>query len=288
MTLPPVLIFAKLAIWEASRRRLLIAILALTVLIVIGSGWGFAKLPDVSGGSQPLSPVEVRTIASQLLIMVAFLFAGVLALSSVFVASPAISGDVESNLILGVLARPVSRSSYLLGKWLGLALLIIAYAIVSSVLELIAVVIATGYVPPQPLQLIVAIAAEGLVLLTLSIVLSTRLAGMTGGIIALVMYFIAWIGGILEGVGRGLGNQTLSTIGLISRLVLPTDSLWRQAVYAMEPATMIAGVRQGGALATAFPFAATDPIPPAMIVWVVFWIVALLALAVWSFRHREL
>jgi hypothetical protein len=56
----------------------------------------------------------------------------------------------------------------------------------------------------------------------------------------------------------------------------------------MEPATMIAGVRQGGALATAFPFAATDPIPPAMIVWVVLWVVALLALAVWSFRHREL
>lgn len=289
MTLPPILVFAHLTIWEASRRKLLIAILVLTLIIVVGSGWGFSKLPDAGGpGGAPLSPVEVRVLASQLLIVVAFLFAGVLALSSVLVAAPAISAEVESNQVLALLARPVSRASYVLGKWLGLAVLIVGYAVVSGVAELIAVAVATGYVPPQPLQLIAAIAGEGLVLLTLTTLLSTRLAGMTGGIIALVMYFIAWIGGIVEGVGRGIDNQTLSTIGLVIRLVLPTDALWRQAVYAMEPATMLAGFRQSGALASAFPFAATDPIPPAMVAWVVLWVVALLALALWSFRRREL
>jgi ABC-type transport system involved in multi-copper enzyme maturation permease subunit len=288
MTLPPALVFASLTIREASRRRLLVAILILTLVIVIGSGWGFAKLPDVNGGGRPLSPVEVKVVASQLLIVVAFLFAGVLALSSVLVAAPSISGEVESNLVLALLARPVSRASYVLGKWIGLGALVVAYAVVSGVLELVAVAVATGYVPPQPVELIAAIAAEGLVLLTLSTALSTRLPGMTAGIIALVMYFIAWIGGIVEGVGTGTGNATLSGIGLVVRLILPTDALWRQAVYAMEPASMIAGMRSTGALASAFPFAATDPIPPAMIAWVVIWVVVLLALATWSFRHREL
>lgn len=288
MRLPPIFTFARLTIWEASRRRLLISILILTLVIVVGTGWGFAKLPDVGGGGTRMSPVEVRALASQLLIVVAFLFAGVLALSSVLVAAPAISSEVETNQVLALLARPVSRTSYVMGKWLGLALLIVGYAVVSGVLELIAVAIATGYVPPQPLQLIAAIAGEGLVLLTLATALSTRLAGMTGGIIALVMYFVAWIGGIVEGVGRGIGNPTLSTIGLVVRLILPTDALWRQAVYAMEPATMLAGIRQSGALASAFPFAATDPIPPAMVAWIVIWVVALLGLALWSFGRREL
>jgi ABC-type transport system involved in multi-copper enzyme maturation permease subunit len=288
MTLPPILVFAKLTIWEASRRRLLAALVGLTLIVIVFSAWGFSKLGDPGlNGGQPPSELEVRTIASQLLVLVAFVFAGILALSSVVVASPSVAGEIESHQALAMLARPVSRAEYLVGKWIGLAALVVAYAVGSGTLEMVAVDIAVRYVPPQPVLLLTFVAGEGLVLLTLSLALSTRMAGMTGGIVALVLYFMAWVGGIMEGVGRGFDNQTITGIGFATRLILPTDSLWRAAVYAMEPATVIAAARSLGKLGQANPFMVTDPIQPAMVGWVVAWIAGLLALATWGFRARE-
>jgi ABC-type transport system involved in multi-copper enzyme maturation permease subunit len=288
VTIAPLLTFARLAIWEASRRKLLIAIALLTLVIIVATGWGFSRISDGSFNSgQPLSEVERRFIASQFLIMVAFMFSAVLALSAVLVASPSISGDLESNLALSLLARPVRRADYVLGKWLGLALLVVAYAVASGTLELLAVNWATGYVPPHPVQLIAFMAGEGLVLLTLAVLLSTRMAGMTGGLIALVMYFIGWLGGIIGGIGQGFDNAAMTNIGLATHLLVPTDSLWRGAVYAMEPAAVLATARAAGKLAAANPFAVSDPIQPAMVVWVVLWVVGMLALSLWSFRTRD-
>jgi ABC-type transport system involved in multi-copper enzyme maturation permease subunit len=286
--MPSILTFARLTIWEASRRWLLIAIAMLTLVVIGFTGWGFSKIADPTlNRGQPLSDVEVKLIASQMLVLVAFMFAGVLALSAVLVASPSISGDLESNLALSLLARPVARWHYVLGKWLGLAVLVVAYAAASGTLEMLAVYWATGYTPPHTVQLICFIAGEGLVLLTFALFLSTRLAGMTGGIIALVLYFMGWLGGIVEGVGRAVNSGTLSDIGLAMRLILPTDALWRAAVYAMEPATVLAMARSAGRLGAANPFMVSDPIQPAMLVWVVLWVVGVLGLAVWSFRARE-
>jgi ABC-type transport system involved in multi-copper enzyme maturation permease subunit len=281
-------VFAKLTIWEASRRRLLLAIAALTLAVIGFTGWGFAKIPEqATSGGQLLSPVEVKAIASQLLILVVFVFSGVLALSAVLVASPSIAGELESNQALALLARPVRRADYVAGKWLGLGVLVAAYAAGSGTLEMAVVELATGYAPPNPLGLLAAITGEGLVLLTLAIALSTRLAGMTGGIIALVLWFVAWIGGIVEGIGQGFGNATLSGIGLGIRLLVPTDALWRAGVYAMEPATVVAGAQRLGAVGRASPFVVAQPIAPAMLVWSLVWILGVLALGLWSFRSRE-
>ena len=53
-----------------------------------------------------------------------FMFSFVLALGAAFVGAPSIHNDVESGVMLAILPRPVRRSEVVLGKWLGLALLI--------------------------------------------------------------------------------------------------------------------------------------------------------------------
>ena len=78
------------------------------------------------------------------------MFSGVLALSAVVVASPAISSELESGVALSMLARPVSRYQVVLGKWLGLAALIVVYVAATTALELLVVDLTTGYVPPGP------------------------------------------------------------------------------------------------------------------------------------------
>lgn len=287
--LAPVLTFAMLTMWEASRRKLLLAVLVLTVLVVGATGWGFAEIAHSTGpGGQPLGEVQVRLIASQTLILVTFLFAAVLALMSVLVAAPSISGDVESNTVLALLARPVRRSELVLGKWLGLATLVVMYTVGSAVLELVVVDVATGYVPPSPVELMAYVAAIGLVLTTMALLLSTRLAGMTAAIIPLICYFVAWVGGILGGIGQAIGNNPLIAAGVVSRLLLPTDGLWRAAVYAMEPASIVAGLRAAGPLNAANPFAVSDGPAVPFLLWTALWFAAVIGLTLWSFRRREI
>src|SRR5438046_8212067 len=185
--LPPVLVIARLTVQEASRRKLLLALVILTLIVVGISAWGFYKITTVTGpNGKPPSHEEVIIVSSQLLIFVTFVYSGVLALSAAVVAGPLISAEVESGLLLSILARPVRRSEIVIGKWLGLATLVAIYAAFAGSLELAAVDWATGYMPPHPVELLVYVAAEGLVLLSLGLLLSTRLSGITAGVIALV------------------------------------------------------------------------------------------------------
>jgi ABC-type transport system involved in multi-copper enzyme maturation permease subunit len=287
--MPPILVIARLTIQEAARRRLLLALLVLTLIVVGFSAWGFHKITTVNrSDGTPLPPVQVALITSQLLIVVTFMYSGVLALSAAVVAGPLISSEVESGLLLSMLARPIRRSEVVIGKWLGLAILVGVYAAGSAFLELAAVDWATGYLPPHPVDLVLYVGAEGLVLLSLGLLLSTRLSGITGGVIALVAWLMGWIGGVVGNIGTGLQNQAVENVGVISHLVLPSDGLWRGAIYAMEPDTLLATLRAAGTVARANPFSAVDPPPVAYLAWVVVWFALMLALAIWSFRTREI
>jgi ABC-2 type transport system permease protein len=286
---PPVMVIARLTVQEASRRRLLLALVILTLIVVGFSAWGFNKITTIRSGDGSLpSAEEVKVVTSQLLIAVTFMYSGVLALSAAVVAGPLISSEVESGLMLSMLARPIRRSEVVIGKWLGLGVLVAIYAAGSALLELASVDWATGYVPPHPIQLILYVGAEGLVLLSLGLLLSTRLSGITGGVIALVAWLMAWIAGIVGNIGTGLQNQAVENVGTVSHLLLPSDGLWRGAIYAMEPDAILTTLRTGGTFARASPFSAVDPPPVAYLAWVVVWFGLMLALSVWSFRTREI
>jgi len=282
------LVVARLLIGEAARRRLLLALLLLTLVVIGLTVWGFSRINELTPSGQPISEGQRRTIASQLLILVMFMFSWVLSLASVFVASPAISGELESGIAAAMLARPISRLEYVIGKWLGLLALVVTYGIGAGLVEIVAVNVVVGYLPPHPIEFLAFVVGEGVVLLTLALALSTRMSGMVGGVIAAVLFGIAWMGGIIGGVGAALGNQTITHVGTATKLILPTDGLWRGAVWSLEPAAIIAANTQLGPAVAANPFFAAEPPPAAYLVWAVAWIAAVLVLAMWSFRSREI
>ena len=287
--MPPIFVIARLTVQESSRRRLLLALMILTLLVVGFSAWGFNKVTTIQqSDGTPLPQAQVAFITSQLLIVVTFMFSGVLALSAAVVAGPLISSEVESGLLLSMLARPVRRSEVVIGKWLGLGVLVAIYAFAAGGLELVAVDWATGYVPPHPVQLLTYVAAEGLILLSLGLLLSTRLSGITAGVIALVAWLVGWIAGVVGNIGTGLQNEPLEQVGVISHLVLPSDGLWRGAIYAMEPDSFIAALKALGTAGRASPFAATDPPPISYLLWVAVWFAIMLGLSILSFRRREI
>lgn len=278
---------ARLAVREASRRRLSLALAGITLVAVGFSAWGFGRLVHLAPGGVPLTPLQVRLAAMQLLIFVMFMFSGILALGGIFLGAPAIAGDIESGVALAVMARPVARSELLLGRWLGLALLVAVYAAATTALEFFVVARITGYAVPDPAAGIAYMVAEGLSLLTLAVALSTRLAAMTAGITAAGLFFIVWIGGIVGNIGHALHNAALAHVGTFTRLVLPSDALWRGAEYAMEAPLVVLAEAQRAA-AAANPFFSPEPDSAAYLAWVAVWFLLVLALALWSFHSREL
>jgi ABC-type transport system involved in multi-copper enzyme maturation permease subunit len=217
-----------------------------------------------------------------------FMFSWVLSLAAVFVAAPSISGEVESGIALAVLARPISRAEYIIGKWLGLVGLVVVYGVAAAAIELVAVQAVSGYQPPHPLEFLGFVITEGVVILTFALMLSTRLAGVVGGVIAAILFGIAWMGGIVGGVGAAFGNATITHVGTATKLILPTDGLWRGAVWSLEPAIVLAAQSGLGPAVAANPFFAAEPPPLIYVAWAIAWIAAMLALAIWSFRSREI
>ncbi|GAC1478276.1 MAG: hypothetical protein PVSMB9_00600 [Candidatus Dormibacteria bacterium] len=280
----PVLTIARLTILEASRRRLLLALGGLTLLVIVLTSWGFSRLP----GMKHVSPAEVRLAASQLTILVAFMFSGVLALGSTLVAAPAVASDIESGIALAILPRPIRRAEVLMGKWLGLAILVVIYAAASGLLELLGIWIATSYAPPHPIETLLFVAAEGIVLMSLALLLSTRLAPMTGGVIALVLFFVAWIGGIALSIGQTFQNDTITNIGTASQYLIPTDGLWHGAIFNLEPADFLALAKAAGRARAGNPFFAEAPPTTLYLVCVGLWLLIVLILANWSYARRDL
>ena len=131
------LVVARQVVSEARRRRLLLALLLLTIVVIALTVWGVSRIDDLRNAGQPLSEAQKKTIVSQLLILVMFMFSWVLSLAAVFVAAPAVSGEVESGIALALLARPISRSEYIVGKWLGLVAIVVAYGVAAAVVELL-------------------------------------------------------------------------------------------------------------------------------------------------------
>jgi ABC-type transport system involved in multi-copper enzyme maturation permease subunit len=276
---------ARLSLLEALRRRLLWALIGLTVLLVVVTAWAFQRLLEAS----PLPADETQLAVSQLLILVAFMFSFVLAMTAVFVGSPAIAGEVESGEALAILSRPIRRADVVLGHWVGFGIVVVTYAILAGLGEIGAVALTTGYLPPHPLFAAGFVALEGLVLLTLAVLLSTRLGVVTGGAIAVVLYGINWVMGVVGQAGAILGNDAIRTAGTISRIVMPTDVAWRGAMASLEPPTaLLSSLGRTSVIFAVNPFYAAASPPPDQLAYAVVWIAVGLSLAIALFSRREL
>ena len=287
-----VLVIGRLTLLEALRRRLLRALVLLTIVIVALTAWGFGALVD--NARQHARPdIEIMAGVSQLLILVAFMFSFVLAMTAAFLGSPAISADLESGVLLAIAARPIRRAEILVGKWLGLGVIAGGYAVVAGLLEIAAARLTSGYSPPDPLGATLFLAAQATVLLTVSVLLSTRLPPIAGGAVAVVLFGLSWIAGVLVNVASFLQLDALARSLEAARYLLPLDGLWRGTEFALEPQAILLLVAAGGDSRAArivenSPFfAATGP-PPGFLAYVALWTVVVLAVAIVSFRRREI
>jgi hypothetical protein len=160
------------------------------------------------------------------------------------------------------------------------------FVVLAGLSELIVVQVTMDYWPPQPAVALAHVAAQTIVLLTLAMLLSTAISPMASGVIAVGLFGATWIAGVVGGIGASLDNDAVARVGTISRMVLPTDGLWRGAMHAFQDPSAI--VEFGGSEAAGFPFLSMAPLTTAYLLWAVVWVVMAWALAANSFVRRDL
>jgi len=280
-----VVIIAALTLREASRRRVVLAVAGLTVVLLILSGWGFSRVAAEAGGST-LTSGEARLTASIMLNLVMFGFSLIAALGTAFLAGPTLAGETESGIALAMLARPIRRSAVLLGKWLGLVGFGTGFVVLAGLAQCIVVYATVGYWPPEPAAALAFLAAQTTVLLTLALLLSTAISPMASGVVAVGLFGATWIAGVVGAIGGSLGNAAVARVGTVSRMLLPTDGLWRGAMRAFQDPTAL--LEMGGSDAEAFPFLSASPLTAAYLVWAAVWVAMIWGLAAASFLRKDL
>ncbi|MEA2607855.1 MAG: type transport system permease protein [Chloroflexota bacterium] len=282
------IVIARLTIQELVRRRVIWVLAALTVVSVILVGLGLDRLVSLArdGGTAEL---EIRIGVSQVLILIAFMFSFVLAMTAAFVGAPAIGGDLESGVALAILARPLRRAEFLIGRWLGSALVVVAYTAASALLAMGAAAAVSGYAPPDPILAVAFLSAQALVLLTLTLALGSVLPSIAAGAIAVVGFGLGWLAGVLAGVATAFGVGLLGQVAEASRWIFPSDGLWRGVIFGLEPPfVVLLAAGRVPRFADANPFYAAAPPPLPFVVWSIVWIVLVLGAASWWFRRRDL
>ncbi|MFZ5871799.1 MAG: ABC transporter permease [Actinomycetota bacterium] len=282
MTGRTVLTVAALTLREAARRRVLWALGAMTVVLLALSAWGFSR---IAAEFETFTSGEAVLVSSMVLNLVMFGFSLIAALGTAFLAGPTLAGEVESGMALAVLARPVRRSAVLVGKWLGLVVFGTGFVVVAGLAQFLVVQVTVGYWPPQPAAGLALLAAQTTVLLTLALLLSTAISPMASGVVAVGLFGATWIAGVVGGVGEALGNEGVARVGAVSRMLLPTDGLWRGAMHALQDASLLA---QSPAAFEGHPFLSEAGLTPAYLAWAVLWVALVLGLAALTFQRRDL
>jgi Cu-processing system permease protein len=264
---------------EARRRSMVLAALALGVLFLLVFTLGFSLI-----NGELLRDGVNRTQLSfnyNFLLMAGFYVIHFLTIMlAIFASVDTISGEIASHTIQAIVTKPVRRWEVLFGKWLGYAGMIILYMSLLGGGILLAIYLLVGYTPPNPLQGLLLLMLEALVLLSLSLLGGTQLSTLTNGVVLFMLYGLAFIGAWVEQIGSIFQSRAAVRVGIITSLIMPVEALWRRAAYLMQPAL--------SRDLPISPFSGSSTPSPAMVAYAGIYAIIALALAMRAFSRRDL
>ena len=138
----------------------------------------------------------------------------------------------------------------------------------------------SGYVAPYLLAGLALIYLESLLVMTVAMACSSRFSALATGGVVFGLYGLAFIGGWIEQIGAFLNSQTAVQVGILTSLIIPSESLWRRAAFEMQsPLSGLLGIS---------PFGARSVPSLLMVVYAVVYLLVVLALTVRIFQKRDL
>ncbi len=273
------LIIARLTFREASRRWILWVALILGTLFLVIYALGFYEIQkdmQRSSGSAIVYSEIYNFIFMAGLYAINFMTIMMAVLTSV----DTLSGEIASGTIHTIVSKPLARWEIVIGKWLGFAGMLLLYLLLMSGGVILIVYGISGYSAPNVLPGLALIGLNTLLLLSVSLLGGASLSTLANGVLVFGLYGIAFIGGWIEQFGSLLNNQATINIGIISSLIMPSESLWRRAAFEMQsPLVSAMGFS---------PFTSNSVPSPYMILYAILFLGGTLLLAIWQFNRRDL
>ncbi|HSO26636.1 MAG TPA: hypothetical protein VLS48_01100, partial [Anaerolineales bacterium] len=166
------------------------------------------------------------------------------------------------------------------GKWLGFMTMLTFYLLLMAGGVLVIVRLIGGYTAPGFYFGLALMWLNIALLLTVSLAGGAYLSTLANGVLVFGLYGVAFIGGWIEQFGAFLENQTAINIGVISSLIIPSEAIWKRAVFEMQsPLVAALGIT---------PFSSTSVPSPLMMVYAAAYLLVVFWLGARMFNRRDL
>ena len=191
-----------------------------------------------------------------------------------------LSGEIASGTIHTLVSKPVRRWEIVLGKWAGFTGMMTLYLLLMAGGVTALVYLISGYTAPNALRGLGLMWLNAILLLGVSFLGGAMLSTLANGVMVFGLFGIAFVGGWIEQIGAFIPNQTAINIGILSSLIMPTEALWKRAVFEMQsPIVQALGFS---------PFASSSVPSPFMVGYACLYGILALALAIRQFTKRDL
>jgi ABC-type transport system involved in multi-copper enzyme maturation permease subunit len=280
-----VLIVARYALREAIRRRVILVVVLLTVAFLalygLGAAVTFNEVNDLAAGDQ----FDERVLAGSTLFGLAMfttLFLGTVL--GVFLTLGAVRGDAERGLLQPIVVRPVGRTSLLLGRYVGAALVCVVYVATVYLAAMLITGITGDWWPDDPIGPGVGLMLAVLVIAALSLLGSVFLSSTANGIAVFMIFGAGLAAGLLGQIGDALAVQTLEDVAKVSSWVLPFEALYQAGLHGLTQET--GGVT--GVVVRLGPFGGAQDAGPGLWAWALAYLALVGAAARAAFVRRDL
>jgi ABC-2 type transport system permease protein len=225
---------------EALRRRVFAIVLALTVLFLglfaLANHYVFRDLASIRPPAD--LNVDTRTFAGAFLVglsMFATLFLGVVL--AVFLTLGVVTGDVERGLLQPLVVRPVGRSTLLLARFAGAAVVCGLY-VIGVYFAAVGITGATGHWWPDRIVTPgLELAAAVVVVAALAVLGSVVLSSTANGIAVFMLFGAGLVAGLLGSIGHALNSHTIKQASAVAAWVLPFEALYQDGLREITVST---------------------------------------------------
>lgn len=225
---------AKSTFREVYRKRIVHLVGILTLLY-----WGILGLifhyQAAEFGAMDSQLSALINLSGMVMILGFYLSSMLLALLTVMLSVGIISSEVEDGTVLTLLTKPIHRSDYVLGKYLGVSLMIAVYAAILYLAIFIFAAVGGQNLPKvfgllPVIQGFLLFLLQPLTIAAVAVYGSTVFKTVNNGIFVIALYLLSTIGGILEQIGTFANLPDLSTFGILASLLAPFEVIYRKLV----------------------------------------------------------
>src|SRR5262252_6750355 len=186
-----VLQIARFTLQEAVSRRLVLAGIVISLgfvgLYALGFHFAYDRSLDASSNASTEARLTLGVAFATLTLFGVYVINYLSSFLALFLSVAAVSGEIDSGTLHAVLARPLKRSEFIVGRWLGYACMLSVYIAAMTGLVLLVARLIAGYEVPDPVPALLLILLEGILLLTLSLFGSTILPTLANGVVVFTL-----------------------------------------------------------------------------------------------------